>query len=56
LIQLKLSQKGKRHIAVMKKNRMKEMTALFDALTDTELKEFLRLHKKIVSSASERKS
>ena len=56
LIQLKLSQKGRKHIAAMKETRLAEMTGLFDALTDTELEEFLRLHKKIVSSTFERKS
>jgi len=54
--QLKLSPKGKKHIAAMKETRITEMADLFDALTDSELKEFLRLHKKITSSISDKKS
>ena len=56
LIQLKLSQKGKNYIATTKETRFAEMTGLFDALTNTELETFLRLHKKITSGFSNRKT
>lgn len=47
--QLKLSPKGKKHIAATKEKRITEMAGLFDALTDNELEEYLRLQKKILS-------
>jgi len=40
----------------MKETRLAEMTGLFNALTDTELEEFLRLHKKITSGFLDKKS
>ena len=49
-IQLKLSPKGKKHIAATKEKRITEMESLFDALTDSELEEYARLQKKITSS------
>jgi len=54
--QLKLSPKGKKHIATMKETRITEMAGLFDAFTNSELEEFLRLHKKITSSFLDKKS
>jgi len=54
--QLKLSPKGKKHIATMKETRITEMAGLFDALTNSELEEFLRLHKKITSSIMNKNS
>ena len=49
LVQLELSPKGKKHIAATKKSRIAEMAEIFDALTDKELEEFVRLHKKVLS-------
>jgi len=54
--QLKLSPKGRKHIATMKEKRITEIAGLFDALTDSELEEFLRLHKKITSGFLDKKS
>jgi DNA-binding MarR family transcriptional regulator len=48
-VQLELSPKGKKHIAATKEKRISEMAEVFDTLTDSELKEFVRLHKKITS-------
>lgn len=48
LVQLELSLKGKKHIAATKEMRINEMAEIFDALTDKELEEFVRLHKKIL--------
>ena len=48
-VQLELSPKGKTHIAATKEKRISEMAEVFDTLTDSELKEFVRLHKKITS-------
>src|SRR3989344_592247 len=56
LVQLELSPKGKKHIAVSKGKRIAEMAGLFDALTDKELEEFVRLHKKVTSNFSTKKS
>src|SRR5262245_21759998 len=39
LVQLRLSAKGKKHIASMKEKRIAEMEGLFDSLTDTDLEE-----------------
>lgn len=47
-VQLELSSKGKKHIVATKKKRINEMAGIFDALTDKELEEFVRLHKKIL--------
>lgn len=47
LVQLELSPKGKQHIAATKKKRINEMTDIFDLLTNKELEEFVRLHKKV---------
>jgi DNA-binding MarR family transcriptional regulator len=46
-VQLELSPKGKKHIETTKEQRLNEMADIFDGLTDSELKEFIRLHKKI---------
>lgn len=48
-VQLELSPKGKKHIATTKEKRISEMAGIFDPLTDTELEQFVRLHKKITS-------
>jgi len=53
--QLGLSPKGKKHIAATKEKRITEMADIFDALTDKELEEFVRLHKKITSSFSDKR-
>ncbi|QQG43360.1 MAG: MarR family transcriptional regulator [Candidatus Daviesbacteria bacterium] len=50
-VQLELSPKGKQHIAATKKMRINEMGDMFDGLTDGELEEFVRLHKKITSKS-----
>lgn len=55
-VQLKLSPKGKKHIAATKEKRITEMAGLFDALTDSELEEYVRLQKKITSSFLDKKS
>lgn len=49
LVQLELSPKGKKHLAATKEKRIAEMAEIFDALTDKELEEFVRLHKKVLS-------
>ncbi len=56
LVQLELSPKGKKHIAASKEKRIHEMAEIFDALTDQELKEFVRLLKKITSRIMHKKS
>lgn len=56
LVQLELSPKGKKHIDATKEKRIAEMAEIFDALTDKELDEFVRLHKKITSKFSDKKS
>ena len=56
LVQLELSPKGKKHIAATKNKRINEMAEIFDALTDKELEEFVRLHKKVTSNFSTKKS
>lgn len=48
LVQLELSPKGKKHIAATKEMRINEMAEIFDTLSDKELEEFVRLHKKIL--------
>jgi len=48
-VRLELSPSGKKHIAAMNEKRLTEMAWLFDALTDRELEEYLRLQKKILS-------
>jgi len=55
-VQLELSPKGEEHIAASKEKRIAEMAGLFDALSDSELEEFLQLHKKITSSFLDKKS
>jgi len=55
LVQLELSPKGKHHISNTKKKRINEMIDIFDALTNKELEEFARLHKKITSGFSGKK-
>ncbi len=49
-LQLCLSKKGQKHIKNMKQNYMKTMQVLFKALSDNELKTYLALHKKILTS------
>ena len=56
LVQLELSPKGKKHIKATKEKRIAEMAGLFDALTDRELEEYVRLQKKITSSFLDKKS
>lgn len=46
-VRLELSAKGKKHIVTTKEKRISEMADVFDGLTDSELEEFIRLHKKI---------
>lgn len=48
-VRLELSPKGKKHLTATNEKRITEMAGLFDALTDSELKEYLRLQKKILS-------
>ena len=48
---LELSSKGNKHIAATKEKRIHEMAEVFDGLTDSELEEFVRLHKKITSKS-----
>jgi len=55
-VRLKISPKGRKYITGTKRKRIAEMADLFDALTDNELEEFSRLHKKIASSYSHKKS
>lgn len=54
-VQLELSELGKKHISDTKEKRISEMAEIFDELTDSELQEFLRLHKKITSKFSNKK-
>jgi len=54
-VRLGLSPKGKKHITATNEKRITEMAGLFDALTDSELEEYLRLQKKITSSFSDKK-
>ena len=54
-VQLELSPTGKKHIATTKQKRIHEMAEIFDGLTDNELGEFIRLHKKIISRFSGKK-
>ena len=49
LVQLELSPKGKKHIAATKNKRINEMAEIFDALSESELKEYLHLQKKLLS-------
>lgn len=56
LVQLELSPKGKKHLTDTKEKRIAEMAEIFDILTDKELEEFVRLHKKITSKFSDKKS
>ena len=52
LAQLKLTSKGKKHIAATKEQRIAEMANLFDAFTDRELEEYARLLKKLTSGSA----
>lgn len=56
LVELELSPRGKKHLADTKEKRITEMAEIFDALTDKELEEFVRLHRKISSKFSDKKS
>ena len=56
LTQIGLTAKGKKHVTATKEKRIAEMEGLFDALTDTELEEYVRLQKKIISSLPRKKS
>lgn len=56
LVQLELSPKGKKHLDTTKEKRIAEMAEIFEVLTDQELEEFVRLHKKITSKFSDKKS
>lgn len=56
LVQLELSPKGKKHLATTKEKRITEMANIFGSLTDKELEELVRLHKKIASKFSDKKS
>ncbi|KKQ66854.1 MAG: Transcriptional regulator, MarR family [Candidatus Daviesbacteria bacterium GW2011_GWA2_38_24] len=56
LVQLQLSLKGKKQIAAKKEECIAEMGMIFEGLTDKELEEFVRLHKKITLNLSKRKS
>jgi DNA-binding MarR family transcriptional regulator len=51
-LHLKLSTKGKKHIAELRNKRMKMIAVLFNALDDGELETYLKLHKKILSKAN----
>lgn len=51
-VRLELSAKGKKHLIATNEKRITEMAGLFDALTDKELEEYLRLQKKILSKFS----
>ena len=48
-VRLQLSTKGDKRILAVKKQRLNRMAKLFDVLNDSELKAYLRLHKKIIS-------
>lgn len=54
-VKLELSTKGKKHISVANEARLNEMAELFDALTDKELGEYLRLQRKILSKFSHKR-
>lgn len=54
-VQLELSPQGKKHLADTKEKRIAEMAEIFDVLTDKELEEFVRLHKKIKLKFSNKK-
>lgn len=54
-VRLELSLTGKKHITAVNEKRISEMAGLFDALTDSELEEYLRLQRKITSSFSDKK-
>jgi DNA-binding MarR family transcriptional regulator len=56
IVKLTLSPKGKKHITATKSKRVTEMADLFGALTDSELEEYARLQKKIVSSSLDTKT
>jgi len=49
-VDLRLSPAGRRHMANMKRAHLKAMATLFEHLTDTELRTYLRLHKKIATT------
>ncbi len=49
MVQLRLSPTGKKQIAEMKEKRIQIMAELFDVLSESELKTYLQLHKKIVA-------
>jgi DNA-binding MarR family transcriptional regulator len=49
LVRITLSPRGKKHILKMKEIRIKEMSELFDVLTDAELGTYLHLNHKIAS-------
>lgn len=49
LVQLELTPKGKKHLTATKEKRINEMAEVFEILTDKELEEFVRLHKKVLS-------
>ena len=51
-VQLGVSPKGKKQIGVMREKRINQMSKLFDALSDSELETYLRLHKKIINKFS----
>ena len=55
-VQLALAAKGVKQFAAMKEERMNEMARLFEALSESELQTYLRLHKKITSKFLEKKS
>lgn len=48
-VRLELSPKGKKNVTATNEKRINEMAGLFDALTDSELEECLRLQRKILS-------
>ncbi len=50
-LQLELSPKGQKHITDLKNKHIKTLASLFDALSDEELKIYLKLHKKILSKS-----
>jgi DNA-binding MarR family transcriptional regulator len=50
-VKLEISAKGNKQISALKEKRINEMAKLFEALTDSELEIYLKLHKKMVSNA-----
>lgn len=54
-VRLTLSPKGKKHLAATNDQRVTEMAGIFDALTDRELEEYLRLHGKILARFTQKK-